>query len=475
MSVTKIIGTIGPNTNTAESLLALVEAGLDVVRLNGSHADLNWHSETIKLIKETIPEIPILLDIPGRKIRTAVLEHEPSFLEGDEIILTTELGHNGSNKVSVNRADLHERLGVGAVILADDGTLKFTVTKVLGHDIHCKAMASGTLRSCKGINVPYVELGGELITERDKKMVAFATEHKIDFIGISFVESAEHVELIRELTDNSWPRIVAKIENQGGMDNMDSIMKTADVIMIDRGDLSVETNLDNLVIFQKRIIQTARKYARPVIVATEVLHSMLINPFPTKAEVSDITNAVLDGCAATMLSGETAIGDYPVESIETMRGVLDAADSYAQDILDDDSQLGKVSIQDAMKDAAGLLCRSLPITKIVAVTMSGFAARMIASKHPRQPIIAVSNDIMAARSFNIFSGTKGYYADIKFSQTSTDHLVECLELLWRGKEISEDDLILVSAVGYPKSGNVMNLVQTHYVKDLKEALKWETL
>ena len=473
MSVTKIIGTIGPATCTAESLLALVEAGLNVVRLNGSHADLQWHSNTIKLIRDTVPDIPILLDIPGRKIRTAHLKHEPSFIEGEEIILTTEPDHDGSSKVSLNRADLHEHLEAGAVILADDGTLKFTVIEVAGRDIRCRAETSGTLRSCKGINVPFVDLKGELITERDKKMVKFACEHEIDFIGISFVESAEHVDLIRTLIGNTWPRIVAKIENQGGMDNMDDIMQSADVIMIDRGDLSVETNLDNLVVFQKRILKAARKHARPVIIATEMLHSMILNSFPTKAEVSDITNAVLDGCSATMLSGETAMGDYPVESIKVMRGVLDAADSFAQDILDNDTQQGKVNIQDAMKDAAGLLCRSLPITKIIAVTMSGFAARMIASKHPRQPIIAVSNDYMAARSFNIFSGTTGYYADIKFSQTSTNHIIECIELLWRDKKITEDDLILISAVGYPKSGNFMNLVQTHYVKDLIETLNWK--
>ena len=473
MSVTKIIGTIGPVTNNEKSLLALAEAGMDIIRLNGSHADLQWHSETIKLIRKVLPDIPILLDIPGRKIRTSMLEHEPSFEQGDEIILTTEQGHDGSSKVSLNRNDLQEHIKSGAVILADDGTLKFTVTKVAGQDIHCRAEANGILRSCKGINVPYVDLGGELVTERDKKMVDFACEHQIDFIGISFVESAEHVELIRSLSQNNWPRIIAKIENQGGMNNMDSIMQSADAIMIDRGDLSVETNLENLVIFQKRIIDSARSYGRPVIVATEVLHSMISNPFPTKAEVSDITNAVLDGCSATMLSGETAIGRFPVESVKTMRGILDAADCHAQDILDNNSQKGKVSIQDAMKDASALICRSLPITKIIAVTMGGYAARMIASSRPRQPILAISNDFMAARSFNLFPGTKGYYVDVNFSRSSTDHIIKCIETLWREKKLDNDDLVLVSAVGYPKPGNVMNLLQTHYIKDLIEALKWQ--
>ena len=300
-------------------LLALREAGMSVARLNGSHSDLEWHRETIAEIRETVPGVPILLDIPGRKIRTIQLKHEPKFECDDRLILTTDTQHDGAKKVPVNYANLHNNLKEGDTIFADDGTLRFTVEKVEGNDIHVNAETAGCLRSRKGINVPYVQLDMPQVTPRDEEMIAFAKDTGVDFIGLSFVESAEHVEAIRNMIGDTSPRIIAKVENQGGIDKMEEISEVADAIMIDRGDLSVETNLRSVAILQKKIIRAARQYSRPVIVATEMLHTMMHNPYPTKAEVSDITNAVLDGCAAIMLSGETAIGDFPLETVQVMR------------------------------------------------------------------------------------------------------------------------------------------------------------
>ncbi len=471
MSRVRIVATIGPATNNATSLRALAEAGMSVARLNGSHSDLDWHRETIALLRKTLPDLPILLDIPGRKIRTVGLKHEPSFAAGDTITLTTEPDHDGSKKVPVNYDRLHEDLRAGHTILADDGTLRFTVTEIRGRDILCRAETPGTLRSRKGINVPYVKLNTALVTERDHKMVGFARETGVDFIGISFVESAAHVEAIRELSGKNGPRIVSKVENQGGLDHMEEILAATDAAMIDRGDLSVETNLQSLTLFQKRIIDAARAAGKPVIVATEMLHTMIENDFPTKAEVSDITNAVLDGASALMLSGETAVGKHPVSAVKLMRQVANEAERYLQGKLDDAG--AKRSVPRAMEDAIALICRTLPITKIVAVTRSGFAARSVAARQVRQPIIAVSNDAQAARSFNIFPGVTGEHVDIAFPRTSTDHIVTCLEALWRRGRLAPDDLVLITAVGYPKSGNRMNLIQTHAVSDLIETLGWK--
>lgn len=473
MSRVRIVATIGPATNNAESLRALAEAGMSVARLNGSHSDLEWHRATIALLRKTLPDLPILLDIPGRKIRTLGLKHEPSFAAGDTITLTTEPNHDGSKKVPVNYDRLHEDLKAGNTILADDGTLRFTVTAVRGRDIVCRAETPGILRSRKGINVPFVKLNTALVTDRDHKMVGFARELGVDFIGISFVESAAHVEAIRELAGKDGPRIVSKVENQGGLDHMEEILAATDAAMIDRGDLSVETNLESLTLFQKRIIDAARAAGKPVIVATEMLHTMIENDFPTKAEVSDITNAVLDGTSALMLSGETAVGKHPVSAVKLMRQVANAAERYLQVRLDDADAVARRSVPRAMEDAIALICRSLPITKIVAVTRSGFAARSVAARQVRQPIIAVSNDAQAARSFNILPGVTGEYVDIPFSRTSTDHIVICLETLWRRGLLAADDLVLVTAVGYPKSGNRMNLIQTHAVSDLIETLGWK--
>ncbi len=478
MSRTKIVATIGPATAAADSLRALAAAGMSLARLNGSHADLDWHAATIALIRATLPDIPILLDIPGRKIRTMQLAHEPSFAKGDTIVLTTDTGHDGRAKVPVNYARLHEDLGPGATILADDGTLRFTVTGIQGQDIVCVAETPGTLKSRKGINVPFVKLRTELVTERDRRMMVFAREHKVDFVGVSFVESAEHVETIRALAGGDWPRIVSKIENQGGMDNMHAVIEATDAVMIDRGDLSVETELETLAVAQKRILEAAARAGKPVIVATEMLHTMIENSFPTKAEVSDITNAVLDGCAATMLSGETAVGRHPVAAVTVMRRIAEAAEAHLQSSLDALPATASLngghteSVPEAMAQAIALISRSLPITKIVALTRSGYAARTIAAFRPRQPIIAVSDDAMAARGFNLLAGTRGVHVAEPFSRTSTDYLPRCLKKLWRDGLIAADDLILVTAVTYPKSGNRMNLIETHRVRDLIETLGW---
>ncbi len=473
MHRTKIVATIGPATNTAQSLLALHGEGMDVARLNASHADLDWHRNTIALIKSTLPGVPILLDIPGRKIRTIQLAHEPSFAVGDKLVLTTDLDHDGSQKVPVNYASLHEDLSAGNTILADDGTLKFTVEAVVGHDIICIAQTPGTLKSRKGINVPFVTLRTQLVTERDRQMVQFARECGVDYLGTSFVESAAHIEAIREIIGQAMPQIVSKVENQGGLDNLEEVARATDAIMIDRGDLSVETNLQRLALFQKRILNTAREFAKPVIVATEMLHTMIENSFPTKAEVSDITNAVLDGAAATMLSGETAAGQHPVAAVKVMREVADAASQHMQEQFDASAEpVNGQEIPNAMCEAISMLCRALPITKIVAVTISGYAARSIAATQPRQPILAVSNDAAAARSFNLYFGTRGIHVPVEFSKTDTDHIPLCLKTLWHAGDLSDDDLVLVTSVGYPRSGNRMNLIETHRVADLVETLGW---
>ena len=471
--LTKIVATIGPATDNPAALLELRAAGINMARLNLSHNDPAWHMATISLLRKILPDVPILADIPGRKVRTIQLDHEPTFKGGDIIILTTDLDHDGSEKIPVNYDKLHEYLKTGAVILADDGTLRFEVVKIDGRDIHCRAQAAGQLKSRKGINVPYVQLGTRLLTDADHEWIRFARENGVDYIGISFVESAMHVEGIRALIGNSWPRIVAKIENQGGLDNMEEIIRASDAIMIDRGDLSVETNLENLAVMQKQIIEVARRDAKPVIVATEMLHTMIEAPFPTKAEVTDIANAVFDGCAATMLSGETAVGANPFEAVGVMRRVIESSESHLLDRRNLDRQSLDSSIPEAVGAAIGMICKTLPITKIVAVTIGGYSAQMVSAQRTGLPIYAISTDEMAARSFNLMSGTRGIHTKIEFSRTSTDHIVKCLKELWERGDLVDEDMVLVTSVGYPSAGNRMNLIETHLVSDLKNAMGWE--
>lgn len=472
MSRTKIVCTIGPVSNTPEMAQELVDAGMSMARLNGSHADLDWHRDTIAMLRTTAPNVPVLLDIPGRKIRTIQLEVEPKFKAGDTLILTTDTSHNGSEKVPVNNASLHEKLSAGNKVLADDGTLHFTVVEVDGQDIICRAECDGTLRSRKGINVPFVDLGGALVTDRDRAMMEFAIETGVDYVGISFVESANHIEMIRELTRDGFPKIVSKVENRGGLDHLEEIAEATDAIMIDRGDLSVETDLQNVALYQKRIIDVGRQCGKPVIVATEMLHTMIDNPFPTKAEVSDITNAVLDGCSATMLSGETAVGRFPIEVTKTMREICDAAAEFSHKNNGSCARDG-ITVPQAIEDAAALVCRELPITKIIAITKSGYAARMVAARNPNQEILAVVDNYETARALNLIAGTTGVFVDVHFPKDGLGHVDKCLEQLWRDGHITQDDMVLVTMVTFPKSGNRMNMIATYLVSDLLETLGWD--
>ncbi len=470
---TKIVATIGPATRSRERLLALRKAGMSVARLNGSHADLEWHRAAIQLIRSTLPDVPIVFDVPGRKIRTATLAHEPCFEAGDKVVLTTDASHDGRAKVPVNYVNLHSDVRPGDVIFADDGTLRFEVEAVEGADIICRAGTCGVLRSHKGINVPFVKLNGALITDRDRQMVAFAQELGVDFLGISFVESAAHVQAMRMLVQGRTPQLIAKIENQAGLEHMEEIIDAADAIMIDRGDLGVETHLETLVIYQKKIIDTARSRGKPVIVATEMLSSMMENGFPTKAEVADITNAVLDGCAATMLSEETAIGRFPVLAVETMRRVADAAfihlgsrpQAFATDRRSTPSQ--------AIEDAIAMILSSIPVTKVVAITRLGYAARMLSARSVAQPILAIGDDAAMARSFNLYSGVEGVYFDAPFPRGSADHVKACILKLYEAGKLEEPDLILVTGLVYPRSGKRMNLIQIHAVSDLVHEFGWE--
>jgi len=230
--------------------------------------------------------------------------------------------------------------------------------------------------------------------------------------------------------------------------------------------------LESVTINQKKIIAAAKLHAKPVIVATEVLHTMIDNPYPTKAEVSDITNAVLDGASATMLSGETAIGNFPVETVSVMRKISDVALEHFQDTIDETERFDTDEAPAITANAIAMMCRSLPVTKIIAITLSGFAARMIANHSPRQPILAVSSDLSAVRACNLIQGTHGVYVDVDFKKKSVDHVPESIKILWEKGLLVNDDYILVTAVTYPKSGNRMNMIETHLVSDLVDTFGW---
>ena len=474
MKFTKIVATIGPKTCTTAKLKSLYKAGMDIARLNGSHNSLDWHKQTIKSIREQLPMVPILLDIPGKKIRTENLKLEPSFNANDQIILTCDDNYTGTNKVPVTNKKLYLYLKKGEKILADDGTLSFIVDKIIKKDIYCLSLNKGKLRSKKGINVPNISFKQELLTNKDKKFLDFSKSVGVDFVGISFVESKKHIEKIQKYLNSNSPKIIAKIENREGLKNKDQIISSCDAIMIDRGDLSVETDLDSIAISQKEIISKANLYFKPVIVATEMLHSMIDNPFPTKAEVTDISNSVLDGCSATMLSGETAIGSFPEKSVKKMKEISFVSSQHVRKKQVTKSRNSEKSlIRNHMAKAVAHLCKNTPITKVVAITKSGFAARSLSLLQISQPIIAVSDNLENARTFNLFPGTQGIFLDISFSKKNTDHIILCLKKLWQNNILNDKDLVVVIGLSYPKSGNRFNHIQLHLINDLVEIFNWK--
>ena len=305
-------------------------------------------------------------------------------------------------------------------------------------------------------------------------MIKFSLKHKIDFIGISFVESKKHIDLIKKIIGKAKsPKIVSKIENKLGLKNMSEIISASDAIMIDRGDLSVETQLESIALKQKDIIKNAKKFAVPVIVATELLHSMINQSFPTKAEVSDIGNAVLDGAAAVMLSGETAIGKFPYHAISIMKNIIQKTENYNFKSIDYKINNKRKAIPYATSEAINLISKNVGITKIIAITRGGFAAKTLSNNQNNIPIIAVTDDKLAVKSFNLFPRVKGVYFSKTFSKIKLDHMAHILKFLWNKKLINIKDNILVTTVAFPSSGNRMNLIQTHYVGDLKKTFRWK--
>jgi len=453
MKRTRVIATIGPASRSPEILLSLSKAGMSVARLNGSHSNLAWHEETIALIRNTLPDIPILLDIPGRKIRTLQLEHEPVFLAGQTIILTTDATHTGKEKVPVGYDKLHERLNAGDKLFADDGTLSFEVVSVTGRDISIRADMDGQLKSRKGINVPGIDLGQSLVTAKDRDMIAFAKTQGVDYIGISFVESKAHIEAIRSLIDGHTPKIVAKVENAGGIAHLDEVVSAADVIMIDRGDLAVETSIDRVAIYQKQILRSATLAGKPTIVATEMLHSMIENPLPTKAEVSDITNAVFDGAAAVMLSGETAVGRYPVEAVSRISGISLLAERYILNHRETAFPDKKNDIRSAIQ----ALTQALPVTKIIVLSRSGYGVRIASMSGSGIPVIAIGHDPAITRSWNLFPGVTGIALDLTGLSSSAQD-AKLIQTLLERQLVLEDDyaLILSTQSDYAHlSGNLL--------------------
>ena len=453
MRRTKIVCTMGPNENDYELLLKLAKT-MDVARFNFSHGNHEEHLARLEMLRKARTEVgrPIaaLLDTKGPEIRTGVLEggNKITLQEGDEITLTTEEVVGTKQKIYINYEHLHEDVKPGNVILIDDGLIGLEVLSVNGQEIHCKVTNGGELGERKGVNVPNVPIQLPSITEKDIEDIRFGISEEFDFIAASFVRSADAIRQIRALLDEagSQMKIIAKIESQEGLDNLDSIIDEADGIMVARGDLGVEVEARRLPHLQKEIIEKCNFHGKLVITATQMLDSMIRNPRPTRAEVTDVANAVENGTDAVMLSGETANGKYPVEAAETMASIVE----YSEQFLDYKQFKTRLvertvyeSIGNAVCAASVTTAHELHAKAIVAPTLTGITASMIAKYRPRTNIFALSPSQVTTRQMMLYWGVTPVWA--RRAETTDELFESSLEELKSMGYVDSGDLCIITA------------------------------
>jgi len=459
---TKIVATLGPASSNPKVLKRMVEAGLNVVRLNMSHGTKEEHRERIDLVrrveKETGRPIPVLMDLCGPKIRIGKLSKEPLFLHrGDLVVLTT--GKPEKGKITVNYPKLHEEVKKGETILLADGAFRLKVKEVKGKDIICEVLVGGPLTSHKGVNLPHTELSVPALTEKDREDVKFGVEVGVDLIALSFVRKAEDVLELKELLRSLGKEIpvIAKIEKPEAVKNADEIIRVSDGVMVARGDLGVELPIEKVPVIQKQLIKKANEAGKPVITATQMLKSMVDLPVPTRAEVTDIANAVLDGTDALMLSEETAVGKYPIKVIRTMSKVAKEAEKiypYRRY-----SELPAENLQDSLAKSACNLSREVKVKAIVPFTRSGATAMAVAKFRPPVPIYAVTHDRETFRRLNLVWGVEPL---LTVPAESTDRIIKLsIEAAKEKKLVKKGDRIIVLAgapTGIPGTTNLLKVV-----------------
>ncbi len=466
MRKTKIICTMGPAVDNEEHLRALVLAGMDAARFNFSHGTHESHLATLVKVKRVRDElgaaVATILDTKGPEIRVKSFESGPvTLVEGDKFTLTTSEVPGTSERVSVTYSNLHNELRPGCRVLIDDGLIELQVSEIRGQDIECTVVCGGELSSNKSINIPDVHIQLPSLTEKDREDLRFAVEQDFDFVAASFVRKASDVEDIRACLHEyggDHIRIISKIENREGVDNLEEIIAASDGLMVARGDLGVEIPAHEVPILQKRMISETRMAGKPVITATQMLDSMIRNPRPTRAEVSDVANAVFDGTSCVMLSGETASGKYPLEAVATMVDTIKAAEQAT----DYWGRFRKVeftpgrSINDAVTHSCCLTAMDLEADAILTPTQTGHTARMISRFRPACPIVAFTTTERARRQLAISWGVKPVLAGYV---DSTDRLFSmCVQSALKEGLVESGQMVVITAgipIGHSGSTNLI--------------------
>ena len=469
MAKAKIVCTLGPATSTPDVIKQLVEAGMDVARLNMSHGDHQTHERMYGMVRaaadETGKGVGIIADLQGPKIRLGRFADGPVTLEpGASFTITTRDVAGDKTICSTTYDGLPGDVSEGDQILVDDGRIRLRVTKVDGEDVHTEVEVGGEVSNNKGINLPGVAVSVPALSDKDEDDLRWALRTSVDFIALSFVRSGADVERVREIMDEegvSLP-VIAKIEKPQAIENLDEIIKAFDGFMVARGDLGVELPLEQVPMLQKEVVERARRNAKPVIVATQMLESMITNPKPTRAEASDVANAVLDGADAVMLSGETSVGDHPIEAVRTMERIIrhvEEQDFASRTALD----WQPVTRGGVIAKAAAEVAERVGAKYLVAFTQSGDSARRLSRYRGRVPILAFTPEDKVRCQLALTWGVETFRTD---PVEHTDEMVRQVDeqLLEIGR-VKEGDLVVIIAGSPPGIPGSTNALRIHRMGD----------
>ena len=470
MRKTKIICTLGPSTDKEGVLRDLIANGMNVARFNFSHGSHEEHLgrlEKLKALREELGKpVAALLDTKGPEIRLKDFKNGVENLVTGQTFTLTTRDVEGTNEIcSITYKDLPMDVEPNGTIMLDDGLIKLQIQTVNDTDIVCTVLNSGKIKNKKGVNVPGVHLSMPYMSQRDKDDIIFGIQQGYDFIAASFVRTAQDVYDIRNLLNqyDSNIRIIAKIENREGVNNIDSILAAADAVMVARGDLGVEIDFTELPGIQKTIIDRSFSFGKPIVTATQMLDSMMVNPRPTRAEISDVANAIYDGTSAIMLSGETAAGAYPVEALKTMSAIAERTETenHARVEYLTEATNGKISVSDATAHAACLTAKDVNAAAIVTVSESGTTARLLSKYRPQQPIIACVMKEQVQRQLSLSWGITSLMMPLAHS---TDELIEMSTALAKENGFLHNGELAVVTAGVPVGiSGTTNMIKIHMV------------
>ena len=454
---TKIVCTIGPASLQSETLERMFRAGMNCVRINTAYGDFDRYKQVVDNVRE-VADVPVMVDLKGPEIRIRT-DKEHAVKKGEML----EAGFNGE-AISFNH-NFIDHMNVGDVVLIDNGRIRTSVVEKVDGSLHLLVENGGVVSNGKGVNILNKQLTVPTLSQRDLKIIDFAKELEVEFLALSFTRNAKDIANLKSAAENFKGAVVAKIENSEGITNFKEILKASEAIMVARGDLGVEIEPERVPLVQKSLIRVCNQAGKTVVTATEMLESMMHQPNPTRAEVSDVANAILDGTDATMLSGETAVGEFPVESVAMMARIALEAEKATKSSVED---RGFVNISDTVSWSIQRICQSMPLTKIVTLTRSGYTARMISRFKLPDQIIAVTPSLIVKKQLELVYGVVPVHYDYRKEE---DRLLFVACMLYSMKLLNIEDLVLFTAAFRTKMKHASNIIEIHTLKELLDLKK----